>query len=117
MNDDVKEKVAKYSFISVFQLLTKLAVIIMMIIYVAYIPINAMKQDSWIVGIAKQHFVTTIGLPFMALLSYFIVTTLESRFSKIEFKAIGFEFKGASGPIVLWILCFLAMAVAVKINW
>jgi len=35
----------------------------------------------------------------------------------IEFKAGGVEFKGASAPIVMWLLCFLALAGALRMLW
>jgi hypothetical protein len=32
-------------------------------------------------------------------------------------KILGFEFKGASGPIIMWILCFLTITLGVVKTW
>jgi hypothetical protein len=35
----------------------------------------------------------------------------------IEFEAAGFKFRGASGPVVLWIFCYLAIVTSIKLLW
>jgi hypothetical protein len=35
----------------------------------------------------------------------------------IEFEAFGFKLRGASGPIVLWVFCFLSIAAAFQLLW
>jgi hypothetical protein len=42
---------------------------------------------------------------------------LEQTSGPIEFEGLGFKFKGASGPVVLWVFCFLAIAGAIKLVW
>lgn len=73
--------------------------------------------QTWLIEIAQQHFAATIGLPAAALVALCIVLFLEHTSGTIEFEGLGFKFKGASGPIVLWVLCFLAIAGAVKLLW
>jgi len=46
-----------------------------------------------------------------------IVLLLRLSSGPLEFKAIGFEFRGASGQVVLWVVCFLAMVASVKLLW
>ncbi len=41
-------------------------------------------------------------------------TESESRF---RMEAFGFKFRGASGPVVLWIFCFLAVIFGVYLLW
>ena len=72
---------------------------------------------DFIVEMIQVHFVAIVGLPFVALLSFFIVVILESSFGNIEFEGLGFKFKGASGPIVLWTLCYLVISITIKILW
>jgi len=36
---------------------------------------------------------------------------------QIKFDALGFHFEGASGPIVMWVICFLAITLAIKVLW
>jgi hypothetical protein len=67
--------------------------------------------------VALDHFAATVGLPSAALAALCIVVFLESSTGPIEFEGMGFKFKGASGPIVLWAFCFLTMAGTIKLLW
>jgi len=67
--------------------------------------------------IIRQHFAATVGLPLAAIASLVIVFVLEYSTGPIEFEGLGFKFKGASGPIILWVFCFLAIAVAIRLLW
>jgi hypothetical protein len=63
-----------------------------------------------------------IGLPCAAISAFAIVAILLHAFpptadenGPFSFKAFGLEFSGPSGPITLWLLCFLAFVVALKL--
>ncbi|MEX3690333.1 hypothetical protein AB3X91_17555 [Paraburkholderia sp. BR14263] len=75
----------------------------------------SMMRDPALYKIALDHFPVAIGLPAAVLASLCIVVFLESSSGPIEFEGLGFKFKGASGPIVLWVFCFLAITAAIKI--
>jgi hypothetical protein len=64
-----------------------------------------------------DHFAATVGLSFAALGSLCLVLLLRYSAGPIEFEGMGFKFKGASGPIILWVICFLAMVSAIKLLW
>ena len=74
-------------------------------------------SQAWVVELARQHFAATVGLPFAALAALCLVILLEITTGEIEIKGLGFEFKGAGGPLVMWIFCFLAIAAAIKLLW
>ncbi|MBO9198243.1 hypothetical protein J5277_29360 [Rhizobium sp. 16-449-1b] len=74
-------------------------------------------SQSWVVELAREHFAATVGLPFAALAALCLVIILEISSGTIQIKGLGFEFKGAGGPLVMWIFCFLAIASAIKILW
>jgi hypothetical protein len=76
-----------------------------------------MFREYWIVDIARQHFAATIGLPFAGLAALCIVLILEIKSGAIEFEGLGFRFRGASGPVVLWAFCFLVIAGAIRLVW
>ena len=76
-----------------------------------------MLHSPELLQLALQHFPATIGLPSAAIAALCIVVFLESSSGPIQFEGPGFKFKGASGPIVLWVLCFLAIAGAIKLLW
>jgi hypothetical protein len=46
-----------------------------------------------------------------------IVLYLEAKSGLIEFEGFGFKFRGASGEIILWVICFLAIMAAIKALW
>ena len=64
----------------------------------------------------------TIGLPVSAVGAYGVVALLllvfppklDAPSGDITFKFFSLEFTGPSGPITLWLLCFLSFVLAVK---
>lgn len=63
------------------------------------------------------HVPTIIGLPLAALASLMLVLALRTVSGDIEVKALGFELKGAAGPLIMWILCFLAITLGIVKTW
>lgn len=78
---------------------------------------QTMVADGRLYAIALAHLPATIGLPSAALAALCLVMFLESTSGAIEFSVLGFSFKGASGPIILWVVCFMAISVAIKLLW
>ena len=74
-------------------------------------------EPGLIVSIVKGHFAATVGLPMAALLAAFIVVALRHREGPIKFEVLGMKFEGASGQVILWVICFLSIAVAIKLLW
>lgn len=69
-------------------------------------------------AVSIEHFATVLGLPFAAIASLFIVTIFKVFIGgNLSFKFLGFEFTGASGPIVLWVVCFLAITLSICTTW
>jgi hypothetical protein len=78
----------------------------------------ALQQQQWLHTIFQQHYVVIFGLPSAALLSFMLVVVFEARFDNIEMEVVNIiKFRGASGPIILWVLCFLSIASAIKLLW
>ena len=75
------------------------------------------KENSWIIEIYKNHFVAGIGLPFAAIAAFIIVIVFKHQDGDVEVKMLGFEFKGASGQIMMWVIVFLSEALALKFLW
>jgi hypothetical protein len=86
-------------------------------IYVVFLIASFSWKGGWISELLRDHYVFFVGLPFAALIAYFLVSTLESAKGKVEFEALGMKFKGASGPIVMWVLVFLSLIVAIRLVW
>jgi len=78
----------------------------------------ALQQKQWLITIFQQHYAAIFGLPSAALLSFMLVVVFEARFDNIEMEIANLvKFRGASGPIILWVLCFLSIASAIKLLW
>jgi hypothetical protein len=75
------------------------------------------NAEPWMMEIFRTHPAAVLGLPTGALAALCIVLFLEAKSGYIEFEGFGFKFRGASGEIVLWVICFLAIVSAVKLLW
>jgi hypothetical protein len=62
-----------------------------------------------------------IGIPCSAISAFAIVAVLLRAFppgsekGKLTFKAFGLQFEGPSGPITLWLMCFLGFVFAMRL--
>lgn len=74
-------------------------------------------EPGLIVEIVRGHFAATVGLPMAALLAAFIVVGLRHTDGPMKFEGLGFKFEGASGQVILWVFCFLAIAGAIRLLW
>ena len=81
------------------------------LIYILFSDISFLKE------LIKENPRAIIGLPSAFLSSYCLVLVLEANSGKIEFEALGFKFRGAAAPIVMWILVFLAIVSGIAILW
>lgn len=91
-------------------------ILILLLIFIFFYFINEGFNDTYL-ELYKKNFIVIIGLPLGVLLALFIVLFLEQTQGPIEFKGLGFEFKGASGPVVLWVLCYLVIVISFKLLW
>jgi len=65
-----------------------------------------------------QHFPALIGLPMAAIAAFVLVSWLSQRSGEgVHFRALGMELSGPTGEVVLWVVCFLSMAGAIKLLW
>lgn len=79
--------------------------------FVTLIPYDVMLE------IVRQQFAAIVGLPIAGVFSVFLVVVLQQTTGPISFKGLGFEFEGTSGQVVLWMMCFLSIAGAIKLLW
>ena len=67
--------------------------------------------------VLEEHFAAIIGLPGAAAAAFVLVVFLRQTEGPIEFEGLGFKLKGAAGQILMWVICFLALAGAIKLLW
>ena len=86
--------------------------------HVYFVISNSLHETPWLMTLLKEHFAAIVVLPFAGYAALALVLLLESRYdTPLEIKAFGFEFKGASGPIVLWAVCMLSIVAGIKALW
>jgi hypothetical protein len=85
--------------------------------YLLFLIYWSWQDSSWMLAVVKDHFAAIVGGPCSAFAALLIVLLLRYAVGPIEIKGLGFEFKGAAGPIILWIFCFLAMVSGIKLLW
>ncbi len=74
-------------------------------------------QSGDLIALANAHAQAMIGVPWAGGAAFIVVLVLRTSFGAINFKVLGTEFKGASGPIVMWVFCFLVEVSAIKVLW
>ena len=74
--------------------------------------------DSWFLRMVQRYPAGTLGVAMGAISAFSVVAVLD-MFSRdpIEIRFFQFELKGAAGPVVLWVICFLAFIFGADILW
>ncbi len=74
--------------------------------------------ENWLLQVLHEHYAATIGVPLSAMSAFCVVLLLRVVYTgPIEMEALGFKFRGASGPVVLWVFCFLAIIFGFWLLW
>ncbi len=85
--------------------------------FIFFLARDIANAEPWMMEIFRGHPAAALGLPSGALAALCIVLFLEAKSGRIEFEGFGFKFRGASGEIILWVICFLAIVGATKLLW
>lgn len=85
--------------------------------FVYFLVRDIAYAEPWMMAVFRSHPAAILGLPGAALTALCIVLILETKSGKIEFEGFGFKFKGASGEIILWVICFLAIVASIRLLW
>lgn len=92
------------------------AAIVLGAVYMFWL-IWSLNYDSRFIAIMYQHLAAVVGIPGAIITAFVLVNVLEQVSGPIEFSGLGFTFKGASGPIVMWVLVFTALVGGLKLLW
>ncbi|WP_157619601.1 hypothetical protein [Skermanella stibiiresistens] len=77
----------------------------------------ANRFDLVLSELVIKNFAAIIGLPFSFIGAFVVVALFRQGADPIEFEGFGLHFKGASGELILWILCFIAISGAIRLLW
>lgn len=76
------------------------------------------SSQNWLIRVIENHYAATIGVPLSAISAFCVVFLLRVvNRDPIEFEVLGVKFKGTSGPVVIWIFCFLAIVFGMYLLW
>lgn len=75
------------------------------------------SKPQWLLDVINNHFAAIILPPLMMVGSIVVVLSLKMAEGPIKFKVLGFEFDGAAGPIIMWVMVYLVMVLSVTILW
>jgi hypothetical protein len=64
-----------------------------------------------------EHLQAAVGLPVAGVFAFLLVALFRTTEGRIQFEVVGLKFDGAAGPIIMWILCFLAITVSIRLLW
>lgn len=91
-----------------------IVVIAMMLVWIGLV----MLSFHYILNeVVPKHFPVLVVLPFVGVAAFIVVFLFRQTAGPIELEAFSIKFKGAAGPIILWILCFAALVSAVHVLW
>jgi hypothetical protein len=74
-------------------------------------------MNGALLPLVKAHPAAMIGIPWSGGASFSVVLVCRASFGNTRFNVLGLGFEGASGPIVLWAMCFLAHIVGIYTLW
>ncbi len=74
-------------------------------------------EENWVLSVLYHQHAATLGVPMSATAALCIVLLLETVAGPIEIETPWLKFRGAAAPVILWLLCFLAMTFALSWLW
>ncbi len=84
---------------------------------ILFVVIWRNRTDRILTGFIMDNFASIIGLPFAAIASFVVVALFQQGEGPMEFSGLGFTFKGASGQVALWALCFFTVTFSIYLLW
>jgi len=85
------------------------------VIFQSLLPGN--PDENWVLSVLFRHYAAALGVPMCAVAALCIVLILETAAGPIDVETPWFKFRGAAAPVIVWMLCFLAMTFAMAILW
>jgi hypothetical protein len=75
------------------------------------------RRDDWRSEVAKNHPVTTTGIPVAGCSSFIVIAFFGAVSGPIKISLWGLHVEGAGGAVFMWILCLLTLALAARMTW
>jgi len=89
------------------------------ILYVIFLAVLFTKlgvtREIWRIFI--RQFLAMVVFPSACFAALVVVMVLEQTSGNIEFSGLGFQFKGAAAPIVIWAMLVIIMSLSLRLLW
>ncbi|RDJ98077.1 hypothetical protein [Paraburkholderia lacunae] len=82
-----------------------------------FVTIPPAWADDDFIDFVLGNYAVFFILPYIGCLAYFLVVTLEATRGPVEFEFAAIKIKGAGGPILFWVIAFVAVSGTVKMFW
>ena len=77
-----------------------------------------LRIDGLFEAVVREHFAGIFGSAMSVMTAMVIVVIFRVAAGPLEFDTpLGFKFKGASGPVVLWVFTYLACVAGMAALW
>jgi hypothetical protein len=102
-----------------FGIVARIAAFAILAIIVGVLLVFVIQQwnNKEVREIVTAHLQATVGLPVAGVFAFLLIALFRTTEGRIRFEVIGVKFDGAAGPIVIWVLCFLAITVSIRMLW
>jgi hypothetical protein len=114
MSDDASGDQRVRKVVTILAVIGAVAIAAMLVIAVIGLSVSG---DVVYASIVVTHYPVTFGLPMAAIAALVLVFLLEYARGPVEFEVPGFKFKGAAGPLVMWVIVYLAIASSIAFLW
>lgn len=74
-------------------------------------------NDRGMYDLMLRHFPAIIGIPVAAFAAFVLVALFRTSDGTIKVTVSKLAFEGASGPIIMWAICFLVIVLGVSLLW
>jgi hypothetical protein len=88
------------------------AVVFASLLWGFFTPVGGWRDEA-----IRLHYVSIVGLPASAGTAFVIVSVFRQIAGPIKIKVWNLEIEGAGGPVLLWVVCFLAITFAIWLTW
>jgi hypothetical protein len=92
-------------------------VILASIIVALLVFVIGQWNNQEIRGIVVKNLQASVGLPVAGVFAFLVVALFRTTEGQIKFEALGLKFEGAAGPIIMWVFCFLAITISIRLLW
>ena len=115
--NDTSSTQKRRGFRTVVATLVLIALVIVGGVFVYFLALDIAYAQPWMMDVFKEHTAAVLGLPLAAIAAFALVLVLETKSGRIEFEGFGFKFRGASGEVIMWVICFLTIVSSIKLLW